>query len=148
MCSPGASDAEEVVESTLSANPSKYRAVDEAQAHGDADEDDDGGDNAAAVADEDFDWLEPKDFVAAYKASEHYAHVIDTINDTNKDLAPHPDHSEHTDDHAAKIELVDYARDAKYPTSTPTYDPSLSLPVMTVRLSSQLATTTTGNTGC
>ena len=140
-----ASDAEEVVESTLSANPSKYRAVDEAQAHGD-DEDDD-GDNAAAVADEDFDWLEPKDFVAAYKASEHYAHVIDTINETNKDLAPHPDQEEHTDNHAAKIELVDYARDAKYPTSIPMYGPSL--PVVSVRLSLTIDDhTTTGNTGC
>ncbi len=108
-----------MVESTSSPNPSKYRAVDEAQAHGSGYED-----NAAAVADEDFDWLEPKDFVAAYKASEHYAHVIDTINDTNKNLAPHPDQEEHKDNHAAKIELVDYARDAKYPTSIPTYGPS------------------------
>lgn len=86
-------DAEEVVESTSSPNPSKYRAVDEAQAHGSGYED-----NAAAVADEDFDWLEPKDFVAAYKASEHYAHVIDTINETNKNL-----NAEHGDDHKVRL---------------------------------------------
>jgi hypothetical protein len=86
-----------VVESTSSPNPSKYRAVDEAQAHGARSG---GEDNAAAVADEDFDWLEPKDFVAAYKASEHYAHVIDTINDTNKNL-----NAEHGDDHKVRLGL-------------------------------------------
>jgi hypothetical protein len=75
--------AEEVVESALSTNHMKYRAVEEAQAEG-------VGDELAAVADEDFDWLEPQDFVAAYKASEHYAHVIETIDETNKHLSPKP----------------------------------------------------------
>jgi ABC-type multidrug transport system ATPase subunit len=106
---------EEVVESTMSANPSKYRAVDEAQAEGNDD------DNAAAVADEEFEWLEPKDFVAAYKKSAYYSHAVDTISETNKNLAPNPE-GDKTDHNPAKIELVDYARDTKYPTSIPTYN--------------------------
>lgn len=95
---------EEVLESIESPNPSKYRAIDEAH-----DPDDE---NPAAVPDDEFEWLEPQDFVKLYQESENLAHVRNTIAETNKNLA-----SEQKDEKNAQIELVDYARDAKYPTS-------------------------------
>jgi hypothetical protein len=120
---------EEVVESITSVNPTKYRAVEEC----DGDDDDEGNSALAAVPDEEFHWLEPKDFVAAYRQSDHFKHVAETIASTNKHithdevedkvrrLAHHRSiecllshHTPLAQDHPAKIELVDYGCDAKY----------------------------------
>ncbi len=62
---------EEVVESINSSNPYKYRYLGTGE-----DED----------ADQDFNWLAPHNFVEKYKQSKHYKHVLDTIEETNRDL--------------------------------------------------------------
>jgi len=112
-------------------NPTKYRAVEEC----DDDGDDEGDSALAAVPNEEFHWLEPKDFVAAYRQSDHFKHVAENIASANK----HITHDEAEDkvsrrihrsvknalinhgtslsllqEHPAKIELVDYGSNAKY----------------------------------
>ena len=62
-------------------NPTKYRAVEECD-----DGDDEGDSSLAAVPNEEFHWLEPKDFVAAYRQSDQFKHVAENIASANKHI--------------------------------------------------------------
>jgi hypothetical protein len=72
----------------MSANQAKYRAVEEAQAE---EEEDAEEPSAAAVPNEEFHWLEPKEFVASYKQSDFFRHVEETIDEATKHLNHDPE---------------------------------------------------------